>query len=152
MIPVRSNAKRVEAYAPMADTSAGLNAGLASSTLFNKYGISATSSRRATLRKVMALTSPGRTDMYDRVDDPRGDEDQEREAERVDVAVNLALRGRRTGNQADGPDRQGKAKHQVGERLDPRTRTSLAKQRLNRHPVLLQVGRTPSRKSRRTSM
>src|SRR3989441_12042184 len=36
MIPVRSNANRVDAYAPMADTSAGLNEGFASSTLFNK--------------------------------------------------------------------------------------------------------------------
>src|SRR3989449_8683475 len=36
MIPVRSNAKRVDAYAPMADTSAEFNEGFASSTLFNR--------------------------------------------------------------------------------------------------------------------
>src|SRR2546425_13205832 len=62
-IPERSRVKRVDAYAPIADASAGLNKVLASSTLFNKYGISATSRRRATLRKVTAFNSPGRTDM-----------------------------------------------------------------------------------------
>src|SRR2546427_12251724 len=63
MIPVRSNPKSVDAYAPIADASAGLNEGFASSTLFNRYGLSVTSSRRVTLRNVMALTSAGRKDM-----------------------------------------------------------------------------------------
>src|SRR5213080_2686376 len=63
MIPVRSNPKRVDAYAPTAEASEGVNDGLTSSTLFNRYGTIATRSKRATLRNVTAFVSPGRTYM-----------------------------------------------------------------------------------------
>src|SRR5207245_3593477 len=54
MSPVRSRVNRLDAYAPIADASAGLSDGLESSTLFSTYGTIATRQRSETFRKVTA--------------------------------------------------------------------------------------------------